>query len=205
MSYGSISNPYAQPHRPTSQLSAEDSLKRLFLLRSPPSAAAILPIIDQYLSQRTASISWDPTLVEGLTRLALQRLDDLVESVTTTDDAPDPVPGVSEGSLATLYLLTLAMEDWSDECMYIALIQSIGDSESRTSLLGSCMRLATAGTDTVHRLAFLALTAAYRSMDRLDRYLTLDVSRPDLAWWLDGPTTDMVVKLSSTAINLLLR
>jgi hypothetical protein len=58
----------------------------------------------------------------------------------------------------------------------------------------------------VHQLAFTGLSAAYRSMDRLDRYLTLDVSRPDLAWWFDDCVTeDVIATLSATAVDLLLR
>jgi len=119
----------------------------------------------------------------------------------------------SEGSLALLSFLTLAMEEWSDELMYLALTQSLVDHSDKShpspcNLVGLFIRLAMAGAETgvLHQLAFTGLSTAYRSMDRLDRYLTLDVSRPDLAWWLgDCATEDVMVKLIAMAVNLLLR
>lgn len=221
MSYGSINNPYVQPPRPTLQSSAEESLNRLWRLLNnsnhpPPQnvlAGVLWPILDP-LSQGISSISWKPSLVEGLTQLALRCLleVDLVESVPANDSTRTTVSSSSEGSLALLSFLTLAMEEWSDELMYLALTQSLVDHSDKSHpapirLVGLFIRLATAGAETgvVHQLAFTGLSTAYRSMDRLDRYLTLDVSRPDQAWWLDDCVTeDVIAKLCAMAVNLLL-
>lgn len=201
MSYRSLSNPYSQPPRPTLNLSVEESLKQMIRLEHPPSAVAVLPIID-HISQSTDSISWDQALVEGLTLITLRCLDCLIESSANASLGPS---NVSEGSLATLFMMTLAMDDWSDECMYNALSQRFQSDDSRISLLEAFVRLATGGTDTVHRLAFIGIATAFRSMDRLDRYLTLDVSRPDLAWWLDCVTEASISMLSGAAVSILLR
>ena len=226
MSYASINNPYVQPPRPTLQPSAEESLNRLFRLNTTShhaptnSLAAVLwPILDPLSqSQGISSISWNPTLVEGLTQLALRcLLEDLVESVSVNDPTMSTTTTTissSEGSLALLSLLTLAMEEWSDELMYLALTQRLVDHSEKShpaapiGLVGLFVRLATTGAETgvVHQLAFTGLSTAYRSMDRLDRYLTLDVSRPDLAWWFDDCVTeDVIATLSAKAVDLLLR
>jgi len=200
-----MNNPYTQPPRSQSRLSLEDSFNRLIRLKNPPNIGVVLPIIDQYssLSEETDGISWNTTLVERLTQLSLRCLDDLFESVPVEETYRSTN---SEGSLAIFYLLTLVMEEWSDELMYHALTQHIHDLRSGIeSLLGFFTRFVTTRNDVVHRLAYVGLSTSYRSMDRLDRYLTLDVSRPDLAWWFNHVTEPMIATFSSVAVDILLR
>lgn len=201
-SNGSRNNPYAQPPRP----SMEESLKQLFRLQGLPCASAILPIIHQ-LSQQSSPIEWDLSLVYGVIQITLRCLESLVlDRVNYVEETTKQRPPASEGTLSMLVLLTVAMEEWSNECMYAALVKTLDEyGSSQSTLLDHLVMLSTSGSDTVHRLGFVALSSAYKAMDRLDRSLTLDLSRPDAGWWLNSVTEDTIEKLCTIAVTILSR
>lgn len=189
-------NPYTQPPR-SSSISWEDSLKQLICANptlNPPSTSAVQPILEQILLH-TDAIEWTVALAEGLAVLVLALFDSLPSS------AGQSLKNIPDGSLGTFFLLASVMQDWSDHLMYMVLLQEGPGSENPTSLLNLLLRLAISDKDPVHNIAIVALGAAYRSMDRLQQYLTLDPYREDRSWWLKHLDGENLSKLTSVAMK----
>jgi hypothetical protein len=198
-------NPYTQPPRP-SPVSAEESLKQLLRINyqslNPPSTSVVQPIWDQIVTAKPGTFEWTVDLAQGLAALVLALMDPFL-SPGSEQVVKQIIP---DGSLGTFCLLTSAMEDWSDDLMYVALLQEIPERDHPRSLLDILFHLVISGNDgPVHDIALVALGTAYRSMDRLHQYLTLDPYRPDTSWWLESLDEENASKLTSVAVQNLLK
>ncbi len=197
-----MNNPYAQPPRQSPMLSArspEECLRQMLRQHNhdPPSVATVRPILDRILVQPSI-IKWTEDLVKDLSIFTLVVLASLLAS------HPGGQP-VSEGSLVTFALLTTAMEEWDDNLVYSALLQEYEGPKETKTLLEVMADLVVGDHIAVHRIALVGLSTAYRSMDRLHRYLTLDPYQPDRSWWLESLNQETLSKLTSICAEVLLR
>jgi hypothetical protein len=198
ISYPPINNPYAQPVR-SSPISAEDALQQFLRTHhnSAPAIATVRSIVDSVLAQPSA-IQWTPKLAADLSKLVLHLLQCHISCRQQH----------AEGALATFFLLTVAMDEWDEDIMYAALIQdSGGDSKKETNLMEVLFHLATSddSNSAVSQLATMGLATAYRSLDRLEQQLTLDLCRPDVGWWFEICDEESLIKLMTGTASILTR
>lgn len=152
------------------------------------------------------AIDWSIDLAQGLTALLLTLLDPFLSS------PENKLQQIPDGSLGTFFLLASAMEEWSDDLVYMTILQEVSGRENPKSLLDVLIHLAVSGNDdddddyyysSMQRIAIVALGTAYRSMDRLQQHLMLDPYRPDVSWWLASLDEERSSKLTSTAMKIL--
>lgn len=210
-SYGTVvNNPYAHPSssRSSSPISAEEALQQFLRTNqgsSAPAIATVRPVVNSLLAQPD-TVEWTAELAGDLARVVLALLEEHVRT-SCRQQAQQPL---AEGSLAALFLLTVAMEEWSDEVMYAAVLQETADKKSSRNLLQMLWQLTTTADkkdDPLYQISFVGLTRAYQSMDRLEQYLTLDPCRPDVGWWLEfvDEDHDKWTQLAESSVNILLR
>lgn len=195
-------NPYAQPppvSYPNLSQSPEECLKKMIRHHNPtpPSVDSLRSILDHVMMQPNI-IQWTENLVKDLSIFVL----DLLEPFVPLTDGEAHVP---EEILATLALLNTSMETWDHDLVYLSLVQEHEDSKSRYNLLDLLVDMTMYGYGRLRQIALVGLSTAYRSMDRLHRYLTLDPCRPDKSWWLNNLTVEKVDTLTSVCVGFLIR
>lgn len=205
----SFTNPYMNntsfqslPPR-SSPMSAEDVLRRFLGMNhhKTPETSTVRPVVDSMMSQPN-TVEWTVELAADLARLVLTLFE-----VDKSSCNFDHQPGCMDGFFATLFLLTISMEEWDGNIMYTVLLQEHCGTKTKCNLLEILFHLTKLGDqkdDSVVQISLVGIATAFRSMERLDRHLNLDPCRPDVGWWLDVDE-ERLVHLLASATSILIR
>ena len=180
-----MTNPYTNK-----TLSAESVLKNLIRTRGSPPALAVVQSVHEQLIKK--ELEWSFDLALDFSSYVISILDPQLSSSSA----------FPEGSVATLQLLTTAMENWPDNLLYAALVQDSSDAKhSSKNLLDLLIKLSLS-EQPLHITALMGVSVASRAFERLQQVTSLDSNSPDTAWWFTQENSKNVARL---ALNLLIR
>ena len=179
-----MTNPYTNK-----TLSAESVLKNLIRTRGSPPALAVIQSVHEQLIKK--ELEWSFDLALDFSSYVISILDPQVSSTSA----------FPEGSVATLQLLTTAMENWADNLLYAALVQDSDAKQSSKNLWDLLIKLSLS-EQPLHITALMGVSVASRAFERLQQVTSLDSNSPDTAWWFTQENSKHVARL---ALNLLIR
>lgn len=156
-----VYNPYS-----STPPSVENVLRNL--TRGGPPALALVQSIQEQIVQK--KLEWSLELAQDLSNYVLKILD------PSKEDVP-------ESTIASLFLLTTAMDQWQDNVLYAILVHT---NDRKKNLLDLLKTLAVKD-HPINQIALVGLAIFCRTMDRLQQLSSLDSNQTDTAWWIsDG-------------------
>lgn len=196
---------YINPYSQTSQNAASwQHQLRVFQQAAggqQPSLESLQRLYHHLQQLQSTTLDWSVTTARKFNdyclRLVLDQQQDVVGSMN-----PSPVlPSL-------LYVMVKAMEQ-SDESLTYAIVVGEQHSQARKeneTLLDIYQDLflsssSSSSLPAVSLVACVGLAVAFRSLDRLERFTSLQYCSADTTWWLSSAKT----KLAAIAVELLLR
>ena len=181
-----MTNPYS--NRP---LSAEKALKNLTRTHgSNPASLEVVQSIQEQLIRK--ELKWTLNLAQDLSSYSIDNLDLYVS---------DKVNKIPESSVATLQLLTTAMNQWQDNVLYAVLVQESNSGYTSKNLWDLLINLSM-NQSSLQIIALLGISTASRCLERLRQMTSLNLNCADYAWWLNEEDSK---HLSRLALKVLIR
>ena len=181
-----MTNPYSS--RP---LSAEKALKNLTRTHgSNPASLEVVQSIQEQLIRK--ELKWTLNLAQDLSSYSIDNLDLYVS---------DKVNIIPESSVATLQLLTTAMNQWQDNVLYAVLVQESNSGYTSKNLWDLLIKLSM-NQSSIQIIALLGISTASRCLERLRQMTSLNLNCADYAWWLNEENSK---HLSRLALKVLIR
>ena len=188
MSSFSYSTPMTNPYT-NKAISAEGVLKNLVKSRGSAPALAVVQSVHEQLIRK--ELEWSLDLALDFSSYVISILDPQVSSNSA----------FPEGSVATLQLLTAAMENWPDNLLYATLVQG-SDAKCSSKNLWELLIKLSLSEQPLHITALMGVSTASRAFERLQQVTSLDSNSPDSAWWFTKENSKDIARL---ALNLLIR